>query len=205
MQQQHHDDDVVINRKFTTKPPVVAQANGQASATATVTRRQPGAYCDRDQFGGKAEGHQRETDDANIIEITFVCMQLTTCPTTSVPTVPDRPETILTHRSKGCGGEPSTNSGSANPYLLRNSTSTSQGSPSSLFAGSSKSSGSLAAKKKSSLLISSSPVGYLDEAKLRELMAACQRDNLDTPLIRTLSAIFSSYQSTALSFLKKPS
>uniref|UniRef100_A0A8D8P8B6 Ubiquitin-protein ligase E3A n=2 Tax=Culex pipiens TaxID=7175 RepID=A0A8D8P8B6_CULPI len=119
------------------------------------------------------------------------------------------------HHYEGGGGEPSTNS--ACPYSLRSSTSTSQGSPSSLFAGSSKGS----AKKKSSLLIGSgaggssketnkkqrdsSPVDYLDEAKLRELMAACQRDNSDTPLIRTLGAIFSSYQSIALSFLKKPS
>ncbi|KAL9704184.1 hypothetical protein quinque_007702 [Culex quinquefasciatus] len=107
------------------------------------------------------------------------------------------------HHYEGGGGEPSTNSGSACPYSLRSSTSTSQGSPSSLFAGSSKGSGSLAAKKKSSLLIGSgaggssketnkkqrdsSPVDYLDEAKLRELTAACQRDNSDTPLIRNFS------------------
>uniref|UniRef100_A0A8D8AW99 Ubiquitin-protein ligase E3A n=1 Tax=Culex pipiens TaxID=7175 RepID=A0A8D8AW99_CULPI len=86
------------------------------------------------------------------------------------------------HHYEGGGGEPSTNS--ACPYSLRSSTSTSQVSPSSLFAGSSKGS----AKKKSSLLIGSgaggssketnkkqrdsSPVDYLDEAKLRELMAA---------------------------------
>ncbi|EDS29818.1 eukaryotic translation initiation factor 3 subunit [Culex quinquefasciatus] len=62
------------------------------------------------------------------------------------------------HHYEGGGGEPSTNSGSACPYSLRSSTSTSQGSPSSLFAGSSKGSGSLAAKKKSSLLIGSGAV-----------------------------------------------
>ncbi|XP_055535236.1 ubiquitin-protein ligase E3A isoform X1 [Wyeomyia smithii] len=50
----------------------------------------------------------------------------------------------------------------------------------------------------------SSPVDYLDEAKLRDLIAACERDNLDTPLIRKLGAIFSSYQAVALSFQKKP-
>ncbi|EDS38897.1 ubiquitin-protein ligase [Culex quinquefasciatus] len=77
-----------------------------------------------------------------------------------------------------CGGGPITNSGSACPYSLRNSTSTSQGSPSLLFAGSSKSSGSLDAKKKSSLLICSSPVDYLDEVKLRELTASSSIDRM---------------------------
>ncbi|XP_038112548.1 uncharacterized protein LOC119767635 isoform X1 [Culex quinquefasciatus] len=87
MQQQHHDDDVVINRKFTTKPPVVTQ---RSSASERPKRVPPPQLQDvnqehivltlfiqdRDQFEGKAEGHQREADDANIIEITSVCMQL---------------------------------------------------------------------------------------------------------------------------------
>lgn len=51
----------------------------------------------------------------------------------------------------------------------------------------------------------SKPIEYLDEAKLRNLIATCERENSDTPLIRTLGAIFSSNQSLAASFQKKPS
>ncbi|XP_055626355.1 ubiquitin-protein ligase E3A [Toxorhynchites rutilus septentrionalis] len=51
----------------------------------------------------------------------------------------------------------------------------------------------------------SKPIEYLDEAKLRELIATCERESSDTPLIRTLGAIFSSQQSIAASFQKKAS
>lgn len=50
-----------------------------------------------------------------------------------------------------------------------------------------------------------SPIDYLDEERIQNLIAACERDNSDTLLIRALGAIFSSYKSIALSFQKKPS
>ncbi|XP_065079468.1 ubiquitin-protein ligase E3A [Ochlerotatus camptorhynchus] len=112
------------------------------------------------------------------------------------------------HHYEGGGGEGSVKS----PYALRSSA-TSQGS-SSPFASSSSnliggkkktlSTSSSCNKESSKKQRDSSPVDSLDEAKLRELMEACKRDNSDTPLIRTLGAIFSSYQSIAQSFQKRP-
>ncbi|KAL1400140.1 hypothetical protein pipiens_001156 [Culex pipiens pipiens] len=59
-------------------------------------------------------------------------------------------------------------------------------------------------KKKSSLLIGSG-AGSSSKETNKEQRDSSPRDNSDTPLILTLGAIFSSYQSTALSFLRKPS
>lgn len=120
------------------------------------------------------------------------------------------------HHYEGGGGSETS---AKIPYALRSSTAGQDSS--SPFAGSSSAKlklselGSTSSGKKKTLSGSSckesnkkqrdsSPVEFLDEAKLQELIAACQRENTDTPLIRTLGAIFSSYQSIALSFQKRP-
>lgn len=114
------------------------------------------------------------------------------------------------HHYEGGGGE-----GSAKiPYALRSSSASQDNNSSfasclselcSTSSGKKKTlSGSSSCKESNKKQRDSSPVEFLDEAKLQELIAACKRDNTDTPLIRTLGAIFSSYQSIALSFQKRP-
>ncbi|XP_055592376.1 ubiquitin-protein ligase E3A isoform X2 [Uranotaenia lowii] len=128
------------------------------------------------------------------------------------------------HYEGGGGGDEI--KATSSPYALRSST-TSHNNGGSPFAGSSSSgkssknnetgtTGTISCRKKMSAPDGSSkdcnkkqrdtsPVDYLDEAKLQDIIKACDRDNSDIALIRTLGAIFSSYQSLAISFQKKPS
>ncbi|KAL9697720.1 hypothetical protein quinque_001161 [Culex quinquefasciatus] len=82
MQQQHHDDDVVINRKFTTNSPGVTQPMQSERPKRTQlpqlqnTNQEHIVIVINSEEKQEVINEKRSIYGANIIEITFVCMQL---------------------------------------------------------------------------------------------------------------------------------
>uniref|UniRef100_A0A8D8NS03 (northern house mosquito) hypothetical protein n=1 Tax=Culex pipiens TaxID=7175 RepID=A0A8D8NS03_CULPI len=82
MQQQHHDDDVVINRKFTTNSPGVTQPMQSERPKRTQPPQLQNINQEHIVIVINSEEKQEVINEkrsiygANIIEITFVCMQL---------------------------------------------------------------------------------------------------------------------------------